>query len=121
MPHRNFVDRDGIQWNVWDTRPQWADRRVNPDRRVTPVDDDTVDPPVLERRRCADRRQGVSDGLRRVKLGGGMSGGWLTFESERERRRLSPIPAGWEDAPQNELAGLCARAAAAHSRGRSPS
>lgn len=36
---------------------------------------------------------------------------WLTFESARGRRRLSPIPAGWEHASPTQLARLCANAA----------
>jgi hypothetical protein len=35
---------------------------------------------------------------------------WLTFESDRGRRRLSPIPAGWEHASPAQLARLCANA-----------
>jgi hypothetical protein len=30
----------------------------------------------------------------------------LAFDSERERRRLAPIPHGWEDAPSSELERL---------------
>ena len=36
-------------------------------------------------------------------LGGEFGQGWLTFESEVGRRRLAPIPAGWEDAPDSRL------------------
>jgi hypothetical protein len=113
MPYRSFVDAEGTPWNVWDVRPQWGDRRVATDRRVANVDEDeTLDPPVLERRRAtADRRQRDSDGLRRVKLAQGMSAGWLTFEAAGERRRLSPIPPGWEEGSPADLADLCARAA----------
>jgi len=31
---------------------------------------------------------------------------WLSFDSERERRRLSPVPPNWEEAPQPELERL---------------
>jgi len=31
------------------------------------------------------------------------AGGWLSFESARERRRLHPVPAEWADAPEDEL------------------
>lgn len=36
--------------------------------------------------------------------------GWLTFESEGERRRLAPVPAEWENLPPSHLALLCQRA-----------
>ena len=36
--------------------------------------------------------------------------GWLVFESDKERRRLSPIPEGWETGDEAALSYLCARA-----------
>ena len=48
-------------------------------------------------------------------LDGDMRQGWLTFESDGERRRLVPIPHGWEDAAIDRLELLC-RAAQAVSR-----
>lgn len=33
--------------------------------------------------------------------------GWLTFESERARRRLVPIPDDWETVPAERLAAYC--------------
>jgi hypothetical protein len=30
----------------------------------------------------------------------------LAFDSERERRRLAPVPGGWEEAPPSELERL---------------
>ena len=38
------------------------------------------------------------------------AGGWLTFESDHERRRLAPIPADWHIASIDLLAHWCARA-----------
>lgn len=38
---------------------------------------------------------------------GPMRDGWLTFESSSARRRLIPIPAGWEDAPPSRLELMC--------------
>jgi hypothetical protein len=38
---------------------------------------------------------------------GPMVSGWLTFESEESRRRLVPIPAGWESATVSELREYC--------------
>ena len=36
--------------------------------------------------------------------------GWLCFESRNEKRRLSPIPAGWHDLPTPVLTQLLERA-----------
>jgi hypothetical protein len=39
-----------------------------------------------------------------------MRQGWLTFEAGNERRRLAPIPAAWENAPDDVLRDYCSRA-----------
>ena len=46
-------------------------------------------------------------------------GGWLTFESGEIRRRLAPIPRGWNDAPDSRLDLMC-RAAEAFARTTPP-
>ena len=48
-------------------------------------------------------------------LGGEMRDGWLTFESDGERRRLAPIPRNWEEAAPDRLEIYC-RAAQAVTR-----
>lgn len=39
-----------------------------------------------------------------------LEGGWLTFQSEDEKRRLAPIPLYWATAPDEELRELLSRA-----------
>ncbi|MDB4881406.1 MAG: hypothetical protein JWL95_172 [Gemmatimonadetes bacterium] len=39
--------------------------------------------------------------------------GWLVFESDREKRRLRPIPDGWELRSESELLALLAESAPA--------
>jgi hypothetical protein len=70
MPLRSF-HRDGIEWTVWDTRP----------------DSGTA----------ARRHMSVAEGY---------GEGWLTFQSDAEKRRLAPVPAGWFDLSEAQLAGL---------------
>jgi hypothetical protein len=36
-----------------------------------------------------------------------LKGGWLTFESAVTRKRLAPIPRGWEEAPLERLELMC--------------
>ncbi len=36
-----------------------------------------------------------------------LKGGWLTFESAVTRKRLAPIPRGWEEAPLDRLELMC--------------
>ena len=112
MPHRAFTDTAGTDWQVWAVKPQWADRRTGAQRRARSVDDPDVDPPVIEQRRSTDRRKGLPDQFRRVRLAGGLENGWLAFESSGERRRLAPIPTGWESVSEKELELLCRRATA---------
>jgi hypothetical protein len=39
-----------------------------------------------------------------------LEGGWLTFQSQAEKRRLAPIPLYWAKAPDDELRTLLDRA-----------
>jgi hypothetical protein len=104
MGYRTFVDQDGSYWQVWDSQPSKMERRLRgSDRRNHK--------PFLwtgaERRAGQDRRLTEQ---RRITLSSGYGAGWLTFESLNEKRRLIPIPQGWEDITQAELRALCERA-----------
>ena len=92
MALRSFTDPAGASWGVWDVRPapaaSWAgaERRSEVDRRLRAAaglhpDDDE--------RRVPDRRGAVARAL---------GDGWLAFQSGEHRRRLAPIPPGWEGA-----------------------
>lgn len=50
-------------------------------------------------------------GLPDEDLSPDLARGWLSFESGLERRRLAPIPSGWESLDDGELVELCRRAA----------
>ena len=107
MPIRSFRGADGAEWQVWSVIPGariGAERRMGFDRRSPD--------PVLrytgpERRETPDRRR-VS-----ATLPAELMGGWLTFEGPRERRRLTPIPPGWHELPDEELDRLRERAVTA--------
>ncbi|HEX8451189.1 MAG TPA: hypothetical protein VF647_03775 [Longimicrobium sp.] len=99
MPLRNFEDSRGQACTVWNVTPfavQGAERRMVERRVSTGV---VYSGP--ERRTSRDRRL-RSPGLMMPGLGSG----WLCFERGEEKRRLSPIPAGWEAAPDAELEEL---------------
>lgn len=104
MSYRTFVDRDGAYWQVWDSQPTKVERRLEQrDRRRQ----------ILLPWRGAERRSGMDRRLtsqRRITLSEGYGRGWLTFESLDEKRRLIPIPAGWEDISLGELRVLCEKA-----------
>lgn len=40
----------------------------------------------------------------------GYEAGWLTFECEGEKRRITPVPDGWADASELQLLGYLAAA-----------
>lgn len=44
-----------------------------------------------------------------------MAGGWLCFDSPAQKRRLYPIPAGWDQSDDAELWQLCQDARAVRS------
>jgi hypothetical protein len=58
-----------------------------------------------------ERRKGHD---RRVRsptlLTPGLEAGWLCFENHVDKRRLTPIPAGWESTPEEELCEFLGRA-----------
>ena len=88
MPYRTFTDSVGSEWQVWDIVPRLTERRVSgvPDRRV---EIKTI--PFADRRNSGRRLTQI----RRAVLRGTYAHGWLCFETEREKRRLSPIPENW--------------------------
>jgi hypothetical protein len=104
MSYRTFIDRHGSYWQVWDSLPTKVERRV--------IEADRRRPKYYawdgsERRSGTDRR---TTSQRRITLSEGYGGGWLTFESLQEKRRLIPIPAHWDDLSQPELRALCEHA-----------
>src|SRR3954469_21228075 len=104
MALREFTDRGGRRWKVWDVCPTLAERR---ERNAGPPQG------VSERRRYLESR---------VHLRVNMSKGWLAFESENgERRRLAPIPTApndWVNASSDELRSWCEAAVPAPSSRR---
>lgn len=87
MGYRRFEDEQGRSWEVWEVHPAVVERRLNADRRTAP-------------RQTADRRQ---TGEIRFPIPRELEGGWLTFQCDTEKRRLSPIPAQWLALSDEEL------------------
>ena len=91
MAHRTFRDGVGLNWEVWDIVPgSLARRRI--DRRSDE-----------ERRGQGDRR---TDYASAIGVREELSAGWLCFLSETEKRRLAPIPAGWQQLGDDALREL---------------
>ncbi|MDQ3675085.1 MAG: hypothetical protein M3365_12035 [Gemmatimonadota bacterium] len=104
MGYRTFVDRDGAYWQVWDSQPTRVERRGDAADRRRPR---MMPWHGTERRAGTDRRM---TSQRRILLSQGFGSGWLTFESQAEKRRLNPIPSRWEAMNETELRTLCERA-----------
>ena len=102
---RVFVDESGDEWTAWEVHPSrgtWSgtERRAGADRRT-----DHEGRPAENRRGGRDRR---AHALRAQRtLGVSLAGGWLAFQSGTLRRRLTPIPAGWQHMSDQSLAELC--------------
>jgi len=47
-------------------------------------------------------------------LAEGFADGWLTFECDLEKRRLAPIPAGWDEVDERALHEMLAAARPVH-------
>lgn len=97
MPHRKFTDSKQTTWEVWDVEPAHAERRT------TPSDPKRAPRTSGERRRAAEDRA-------RVRIHSDLAHGWLAFESKHDRRRLTPIPTGWEAFDPRALEKLCDQA-----------
>jgi hypothetical protein len=63
---RGFTDSTGVEWRVWEVLPNRSSDKSNAELSRSSLKD-TV-----------------------------FANGWLCFESPEEKRRLAPIPSGWE-------------------------
>ena len=101
MAYRTFIDSSGIEWQAWDVLPKAVERRIS-DRRVFRERLSFPDRRRVERRQVEGCWTPLTSGLR---------DGWLCFDAGGDRRRLTPIPADWEDCPANALERYCRLAA----------
>lgn len=110
MTHREYRDEQDVVWQVWDIHPLEVARRLRthgPESTSTGAD--------------VTGLPNASPPRTRTALSGELAEGWLCFESAREKRRLWPIPSGWEYLSDVELTALCASAAQAPERSRGQS
>lgn len=94
------------------------------EKRQTPVSSPEVLPPEAHRvfddltgkRWHAFAVRPSSTSQERASLPDAFRGGWISFESDQEMRRLAPIPEKWQDAPIEDLRAMCDRAEVAPKR-----
>jgi hypothetical protein len=92
VAYREFRDREGTPWEVWEVRPSAVERRLNEDRR-------------RENREHADRRELPEA---HIPMPPKLRDGWLVFQCGDQKRRLAPIPMSWtllSDEGLEKLAG----------------
>ena len=99
VSYRTFLDSRGKRWEVWRVTPAAAERR-KADRRAAAGGSDAFKG-ALERRKTPERRR--SPFQRTTAVSTEFSQGWLCFESEGEKRRLAPVPPGWDEAGPDRL------------------
>jgi hypothetical protein len=109
MSQRTFADPSGVTWNVTVIVPQLTERRLSQRRSGANAAIDFR----ADRRQAADRRH-----LREVRapVREGFEQGWLVFDNGDEKRRLAPIPEGWERMSPEELNALRNRAKPTHQK-----
>ena len=103
MNYRTFTDSRGQRWEVWLVLPTAAERRAA-ERRVL-ADRRTEDRPHPPERRITTERRRFT--YRRVGVAAAYENGWLCFESDDEKRRLAPVPDGWNSADAGQLQAWC--------------
>lgn len=99
MSYRTFLDTAGTRWEVWMVTPSAAERR-RADRRAVAGSTDAFQGST-NRRVTPERRR--SPFRRSVAIATEFNDGWLCFESDGEKRRLVPVPEGWERAGPDKL------------------
>lgn len=96
MPHRIYRDAQGREWSVWDIHPEEVERQLR---------SDAAHPTTAAAAALAARQ--------RMAVSPDLVGGWLCFERDDVKRRLTPIPTGWQHLSDEELERLCEQALAA--------
>jgi hypothetical protein len=100
VTHKTFKDRQGRIWDVWQVHPSAAERRFS-QRRI--ADNERIDD--AERRSGDERRTGERDS--RTPVAAEFTYGWLCFETAGEKRRLAPVPEGWDRADDETIEQWC--------------
>ncbi|HEY8851377.1 MAG TPA: hypothetical protein VIM36_04285 [Gemmatimonadaceae bacterium] len=80
MPMREFADSLGQVWQAWDTHPKGVGHLSKGESAFTRFVANTA------------KREGREPTTVRDQY----AAGWLTFKLANDRRRLTPIPDGWE-------------------------
>lgn len=84
---RGFTDSTGVEWRVWEVIPSRA---------------------AIGTSAVTQARTSISSTP--------YANGWLCFESDSEKRRLAPIPNGWDSGSAGEIGELLLQATPVQAR-----
>jgi hypothetical protein len=93
MSYRKIIDSTDQAWDVWE---------VVPSRVRDPRDDHSG----RESAPAAD----AAPARRGIVVPPELQAGWLAFQSASERRRIAPVPSGWDKLPDDALLTLLSTA-----------
>ena len=104
MAYKVFNAPDGTRWEVWMVMPTSMERRRGEEfGRSSAASGSSESATMTE---VTDRRR--ADTGPRTVVSPGFENGWLCFESAAgEKRRLAPVPDGWETASYDTLWMWC--------------
>lgn len=107
MPYKVFNAPDGTPWEVWMVMPTSMDRKRGEEDGHSSAASGRSGSATID---VSDHRR-AGTGPRTV-VSAGFENGWLCFESKSgEKRRLVPVPDGWETASADKLWMWCRAAA----------
>jgi hypothetical protein len=86
---------------VWQVHPSAAERRFAQRRVVDQERDDDTE------RRDGLERRGALKKVARSPIAAEFAYGWLCFETVGEKRRLAPVPEGWDRADDETIEQWC--------------
>ena len=93
-------------WDVWQVHPSAAERRFV-QRRVKAEDrGEAGDRRSGDERRMSEQEKRVA----RATIAPEFTYGWLCFETVGEKRRLAPVPEGWDRADDETIEQWCCTA-----------
>ena len=87
MAHRQITDSLNCVWDVWEVIPSTAERETQEERR--------------KRSRSPQLRRNTT-----LMVPEELKNGWLAFQCNHERRRMTPIPDDWIDMSDQTLLEL---------------
>jgi hypothetical protein len=92
---------------VWQVHPSAAERRFVQRRVKDQERGEAGERRSGEERRLSEQKSQKSHGMTRATIAPEFTYGWLCFETIGEKRRLAPVPEGWDRADDETIEQWC--------------